>query len=124
MLSYVGSYDFEGFTAIRQISEPALARRRGFLFVFVIRQRVSRENGDECLFQFMPVFVSDQGQIDESALYAAVTKEAAENPTGKPRPPDSSAAFELAKQHIEEKLSLWDWIEEVEFVGLSWVEFK
>jgi hypothetical protein len=109
---------------LRALRLSVRSANRGFLFVFVIRQRVSRENGDECLFQFMPVFVSDQGQIDESALYAAVTKEAAENPTGKPRPPDSSAAFELAKQHIEEKLSLWDWIEEVEFVGLSWVEFK
>ena len=123
-LSYVGSYDFGGLTAIRQINEPSLAGRSGFLFAFVLRKRMSREDGDECLFQFLPVFVSADGQIDESALSAAVTKEAVENPESKTCPPDSSAAFEIAKRHVEEKLTLWDWIEEVEFLGLSWVKFK
>ena len=49
--------------------------------------------------------------------------EAAERPASKISPPDPSPAFEIAKHHIEEKLNLWDWIEEVEFLGLSWVEF-
>jgi len=84
---------------------------------------VSREDGDECLFQFLPVFVSADGQVDESALSAAVTKEAVESPDSKVCPPDASVAFETAKRHIEAKLSLWDWVEEVEFLGLSWVQF-
>src|SRR5439155_15587919 len=124
MLSHVGSYDFGGLTAIRQINESSLAGRSGFLFAFVLRKRVTREDGDECLFEFLPVFVSAEGQIDESALPAAVTKEAAENTTPKAKPPDASAPFEIAKRHVEKKLSLWDWTEEIEFLGLSWVEFK
>jgi hypothetical protein len=123
-LSYVGSYDFGGLTAIRQINEPSLAGRSGFLFAFVLRKRVTREDSDECLFQFLPVFVASDGKIDEAALPAAVTKEATENPTPKTNPPDPSAAFTIAKQHVEAKLQLWDWIEEVEFLGLSWVEFR
>jgi ERCC4-related helicase/HKD family nuclease len=123
-LSYVGSYDFGGLTAIRQISEPTLASRSGFLFAFILRKRVTREDGDECLFEFLPVFVSADGQIDEIALYAAVTKNAVEIPTKKTSPPDPSAAFEIAKRHIEDKLKLWDWTEEVEFLGLSWVVFS
>lgn len=122
-LSYVGSYDFGGLTAIRQINEPALAGRSGYLFAFVLLQRVNREDGNECLFQFQPVFVSADGQVDKSALAAAVAMEAAERPTSKISPPDPSPAFEIAKRHIEETLNLWDWTEEVEFLGLSWVEF-
>ena len=123
-LSYVGSYDFGGLTAIRQINEPALAGRAGFLFAFVLRKRMSREDCDECLFQFLPVFVSAEGQIDESALFRRLTNQAVEGLTSKISPPDSSAAFEIAKRHIEDKLNLWDWVEEVEFLGLSWVEFR
>ena len=96
MLAYVGSYDFGGLTAVRQINEPSLAGRSGFLFAFVLRKRVTREDGDECLFQFVPVFVSAGGEIDDSALSAAVTKEAAESPGPKARPPDPSAAFEAS----------------------------
>jgi len=122
-LSYVGSYDFGGLTAIRQITEPTLAGRAGYLFAFVLLKRVSREDGDECLFQFLPVFVSAEGQIDESARSAAVAKEANEQSASNISPPDPSPAFEIAKRHIEKTLNLWDWTEEVEFLGLSWVEF-
>src|SRR5947207_6533956 len=88
-LSYVGSYDFGGLAAIRQIREAALAGRSGFLFAFVLRNRVTREDGDECLFQFLPVVVSPAGQIDESALSAAVTKESLESATATICPPDA-----------------------------------
>jgi hypothetical protein len=44
-ISYVGSYDFGGITAIRHISEPQLAGQSGYLFLFVVRQRVGREDG-------------------------------------------------------------------------------
>jgi ERCC4-related helicase/HKD family nuclease len=123
-LSYVGSYDFGGLTAIRQINDPSLAGRSGFLFAFVLRKRVTREDSDECLFEFVPVFVSAEGKVEESALAAAVTKEAVQVSPSKISPPDPSAAFEIAKKHVDEKLNLWDWIEEMEFLGLSWVEFR
>lgn len=122
-LSYVGSYDFGGLTAIRQIHEPKLAGRSGFLFAFVVRQRVTREDGDECLFQFTPVFVTADGQIDEAALAIAVTRNATDTPAKSSPPPDVSAAFEAAKKHLEQKLGLWDWDDDVEFLGVSWVEF-
>ena len=41
MLQYAGSYDFGGLTAVRHITEPKLAGRSGFLFVFVVRQRIT-----------------------------------------------------------------------------------
>lgn len=124
MLLYVGSYDFGGLTAIRQINEPSLSGRSGYLFVFVVRKRVTREDGDECFFQFSPVFVSNDGQIDESALSAAVTKEAIDSSNPQIYPRDPSAPFEIAKRYLESKLSLWDWDDEVELLKLSWVVFS
>lgn len=123
MLSHVGSYDFGGLTAIRNIHEPRLAGRSGFLFGFVVRQRVTREDGDECLFQFTPVFVTADGDIDEDALAIAVTRDATEAQAKGPVPPEGSAAFDIARSHLEQKFGLWDWADDVEFLGISWVTF-
>jgi superfamily II DNA/RNA helicase len=122
-LSHVGSYDFGGLTAIRDIHEPTLAGLSGFLFAFVVRQRVTREDGDECLFQFTPVFVTAAGAIDEAALAVAVTRDATETQAKGPVPPEGSAAFDIARSHLETKFGLWDWADDVEFLGMSWVTF-
>ncbi|HXG65172.1 MAG TPA: helicase-related protein [Blastocatellia bacterium] len=124
MLAYAGSYDFGGLAAIRQISAPKLAGRSGFLFAFIIRQRITREGNDECLFKFEPVFVTAEGRIDNEVLQAAVTQAAVEEPTGKLTAPDPAVAFRAAKQYVEQKEGLWDWGDDVEFLGLSWVEFR
>jgi ERCC4-related helicase/HKD family nuclease len=123
-LSYVGSYDFGGLTAVRRIRQPELAGRAGFLFVFVTRQRVTREDGDECLFQFSPVFVDVEGNVDDKALTAAVVGEADENGASTTSTADPSKAFTAAKQYLENKLGLWDWNDDAEFIGMSWVEFS
>ena len=119
----MGSYDFGGLTAVRRIEFPALAGRSGFLFVFVVRRRVSREDAEECLFEFRPVFVTPTGEVDEEALQPAVNQSAAEIPQGDSSVPDPSAAFRAAQKHLEETAELWDWFDDVEFIGLSWVEF-
>jgi len=123
MLSHVGSYDFGGLTAIRQIKDPSLAGRSGYLFGFVVRKRVTREDGDECLFQFAPVFVSGAGLIEESMLSAAVTKESVDSAQSQVSPSDPAAAYEAAKRHLEQSLNLWDWDDEVECLGMSWTVF-
>jgi ERCC4-related helicase len=123
MLSCAGSYDFGGLAVIRHVQSQALAGRSGFLFLFVIRQRITREDSDECLFQFQPVFVTADGQIDNEALAPAVTGMAVDNPASKCTPPDPSFAFAAAKTHAENEVGLWDWIDDVEFLGISWVEF-
>ncbi|HJP92339.1 MAG TPA: helicase-related protein [Pyrinomonadaceae bacterium] len=124
MLSYAGSYDFGGLTTIRHIQSPKLAERSGYLFTFVARQRITRDGGDECLFQFEPVFVNRDGWVDNEALETAVTATAIEADMTKCIPPDPVDAFETARTHLENKLALWDWIDDVEFLGMSWVEFR
>jgi hypothetical protein len=123
MLEYTGSYDFAGLTAVRRIAEPKLAGRSGFLFLFVVRQRIAHEGGDECLFEFQPVFVSNDGKVDDDAVAAAVTQTAKdEEPSSKI--PEPASSYAVAKQHLEAKRGLWDWSDDVEFLGLSWVEFR
>jgi hypothetical protein len=124
MLSYAGSYDFGGLASIRHIQSPKLAGRSGYLFIFVARQRITRDGGDECLFQFQPVFVNRDGVIDDESLETAVTAMAIEADTTKCTPPDPIDAFETARTRLESKLALWDWIDDVEFLGMSWVEFR
>jgi len=123
MLAYVGSYDFGGLTAMRRIAAPKLAGRSGFLFVFVIRQRITREDGDECLFQFEPVFVTAHGQVDNEALALAVTGTSVEERADETQAPDPQTAFAAAQRDVERRLQLWDWADDVEFLALSWVEF-
>jgi hypothetical protein len=123
MLSYVGSYDFGGLAAIRRISEPKLAGHRGFLFIFVVRQRITRENGDECLFKFEPIFVTADGRIDNETLMSATNGTSVEEHSNGTQVPDPQIAFEAAQRDIEDRLQLWDWTDDVEFLALSWVEF-
>jgi hypothetical protein len=123
MLEYAGCYDFGGLTALRRIAAPELAGRSGCLFLFVIRERIGHEAGDECLFQFQPVFVDKQGNLDPEAAAAAVSAwvkdDKATQVATDPRP-----LFDLARQHLEQTLGLWSWEDDVEFIGLSWVEFR
>ena len=124
MLEHVGSYDFGGLTAVRQIVSKEFAGRSGYLFVFIVRERISREDGDECLFRFCPVFVDSSGKVDETLLAAAVTESAVEDAKATAQPPDPAMLFETAKRWLEENGGVWDWDDDVEFVGMSWVEFQ
>jgi len=124
MLAYAGSYDFGGLTAVREIVAPEFAGRTGFLFVLVIRHRMARGDGDECLFEFAPVFVTADGEVDESAVKAAVEYTASGSHEIAIVPPEADVAFRAAKKHLEAKVGLWDWEDDVEFLGMSWVVFK
>jgi hypothetical protein len=123
MLEYVGSYDFGGLTAIRQISSSELAGQSGYLFIFVVRQRITREDGDECLFRFCPVFVDADGRVNEKALEAAIAGHALDNSDTSFHPADPAEFFEIAKAWLESSIDIWDWIDDVEFVSLSWTFF-
>jgi len=123
MLAYVGSYDFGGLTAIREISAPEIAGIEGFLFIFVIRRRIAREDGDEYLFELAPVFSTTEGKVDEAALGFAMRYTTGSGASAA-NPPDPGVAFKAVRKHLEQKAGIWDWDEDVEFIGLSWVVFK
>jgi hypothetical protein len=123
MLSYVGCYDFGGLTANRRIVAKELAGISGCLFAFVVRRRITRENGDECLFDFCPVFVRTDKSLDPAAAWAAVNLSASADAAQITNPSLTADLFGVAKTHLEQSASLWDWEEDVEFIGMSWVVF-
>lgn len=123
MLAYVGSYDFGGLTAARRISAPTLHGQSGYLFVFIVRQLITREDGDECLFKFEPVFVTSAGEVDQEAATSAVALAADESSPSSHAGPDIKSTFATAQKYLQEKSGIWDWADDVEFLGLSWVEF-
>ncbi|RJP35821.1 MAG: hypothetical protein C4547_08710 [Phycisphaerales bacterium] len=109
-------------SAIRRIECSELAGTTGYLFAFVVRRRITREGGDECLFDFYPVFVRRGGGVDEAAARVAVERQATEAGSNL-TPPNELEFFEIARTHVEKSANLWDWEDDVEFVGLSFVEF-
>lgn len=64
------------------------------------------------------------GAVDEEAVEAAVALPAAEVAESGTALGDPEDALAKAKKHLEETIGLWDWVDDVEFVGLSWVEFR
>ena len=122
MLAYVGSYDFGGLTAVRSVADSKLAGLCGFLFVFVRRERISREDGDECLFHFEPVFATADGEIRDDAVEVAVSKGSAQLATDR-QPPDAERAFRAARAYLEQQSNVWDWEDDIEFLGLAWTVF-
>ncbi len=122
MLEYAGSYEFGGLTAVRRIPHPELAGQSGYFFLFVVRQRIANEAVDECLFHFHPVFVGSDQQVSEEAAAASTLLEARDEAASGSLPA-SQPFFDIAKQSLENKIGLWDWEDDVEFLGLSWVEF-
>jgi ERCC4-related helicase len=123
MLEHIGSYDFGGLTAMRQIASREFAGQEGYLFVFVVRERITREDGDECLFRFSPVFVDTEGKVNEKAMIAALAGSTIEDIETSIQPPEPVKSYEIAKKWLEQKAAIWDWVDDVEFVGLSWVSF-
>jgi ERCC4-related helicase len=122
MLEHVGSYDFGGLTAVRVIKDNDFRGKSGYLFVFIVRRRITREDGDECLFDFRPVFVTDEGVIDDAAAQIAATRQAEEG-QGSSAPVGIDEKYQLGKEHLEKVVDLWDWSDDIEFIGASWVQF-
>ncbi len=123
MLEYVGSYSFGGLTARRCLPNSKLAGRSGFLFLFVVRQRITPDVADECLFQFYPVFVRKDRKVDDEAAVAAVTLSAKDDGSAESIP-DADGYYEVAKQHLDDTVQPWSWDDDVQFLGANWVEFK
>ncbi|MCH7472032.1 DEAD/DEAH box helicase family protein [bacterium] len=123
MLKHVGSYDYGGITAAMQLDVEGLAGLSGYLLILVIRERIAREGDDECVFSLQPVFVSAQGKVDNAGL-ALLDDPAGTEVIGMPEDvPDPLKAVSIAREHLEQRAAVWDWDDDVEFVGMAWVEF-
>lgn len=134
MLRYIGEYEFGGQTAVRVVrtadvtGEEGLA---GYQFNFTVRRRVAREDGDEYLFDMHAVVVDAESAVNEELSGVAAREYSCEDCD------DSKVAcalrglerliveqaFEIAKEHLQKKTSLWDWDEDVDLIGVAKVVF-
>lgn len=64
--------------------------------------------------------MDDEGKINPRAASAALSKSSSSNPPSVP-PGNIEGAFEVAKTHLEGRI--WDWTDDVEFLGVAWVQF-
>ncbi len=64
------------------------------------------------------------GKVDEALLSPAVTESALQDAKASTPSPNPAKAFETARKWLEEKVGVWDWDDDVEFIGTSWVEFR
>jgi hypothetical protein len=67
------------------------------------------------------VFVTGDGEVDDEAGSAAIRLEASDEQVGTPPAPESH--FQVARECLTSRANMWDWDDDVEFLGLSWVEF-
>jgi hypothetical protein len=84
---------------------------------------MAREDCDEYLFELAPAFSTAEGEVNETALDFAM-RYTTDSAASVVNPPDPGRAFQAVKKYLEQKASIWDWDEDAEFIGLSWVIFK
>jgi superfamily II DNA or RNA helicase len=130
MLEQVGDYTFGGHTTTRVIEVPELARgesRSGVQLNFVVRSRVQREDGDEYLFDTHTVVVRADATLDDELASWAACHYSEEGP---PSPQAARAlraldglsledAYQIAREHLEGQVQLWDWDEDVDLIGVA-----
>jgi superfamily II DNA or RNA helicase len=122
MLKACGDVSFSGYCAQRYVKNPKANPRCGYAFNFIVRQRIHRDDHEEFLFALYPIFVEDDGTIDDIAAkvclesYSDTLNREIQVHLG----PDD--AFQIAKERLEKQVkNIWDWEEDVSLLNLALV---
>jgi superfamily II DNA or RNA helicase len=124
----IGDYDFGGHIATRAVEVKGLhSPKAGYQFNFAVRSHVRREDGDEFLFDLHTMVVLPDGTLDEELAQAVASSFCLEQdisayaPTGLAmlRSITVEDAYEVAKAHLEKRINVWDWDEDVELIGIA-----
>jgi hypothetical protein len=127
MLKVCGDVSFGGYCAVRHIESRRVKPCTGFQLHFIIRERILREDHEEFLFTFCPVFVREDGSIDEVTTRVCLesyshtsAKEYGDKPLDAGIRPDQ--AFAIAKAHLQKNIqNIWDWDEDVSLLNVAFV---
>ncbi|MBI4487688.1 MAG: DEAD/DEAH box helicase [Deltaproteobacteria bacterium] len=129
MLKACGDVSFGGYCAARYVKSQKVRPGIGYQFNFIVRQRIQREDHEEFLFSLHPVFVRDDGSVDNIA--AGVCLESYSHPSPKDPQEEGKAglrpdkALKIAKVDVQEKVqSIWDWNEDVSLLHLALVRIS
>jgi hypothetical protein len=130
MIRRVGDYGFGGHTALRVIEAKGLGSpepKVGYQFIFTVRSRVQREDGDEYLFDLHTIVALVDGGSDEKLAQVAASQFSADGdlsadacaPLAELEALGLDQAFQLAKAALEKRAQFWDWDEDVELIGVA-----
>jgi len=123
MLDYIGSYDFGGLATSRRIKNKKYKGLKGYQFNFIQKKVIPQEIvGDEYLFTFHSIFISDNDKINEDIAKTLVNAESLEEGSIY-SDPTSSKKLEKIKNYMEKRLDIWDWDEEIDILNISRIEF-
>jgi hypothetical protein len=99
-----------------------MADRCGYAFNFIVRQRIHRDDHEEFLFSLHPVFVADDGTIDD--VTAKLSLECYSSSFSSELKIDIAPDhdFEIAKDRLQKQVkNMWDWEEDVTLLNLAQV---
>src|SRR5262249_25527629 len=122
MLKACGDVGFGGYFTRRYVKSSRPAGLCGYAFNFIVRQRIHRDGNEEFMFSLHPVFVADDGAIDDYAAKVSLESYGLslnDQVEVKLAPDD---AFEIAKGRLQEEVkTIWDWEEDVSLLNLALV---
>ena len=122
MLKACGDVGFGGYCAKRYIKSLKAAARFGYAFNFIVRQRIHRDDHEEFLFSLHPIFVTDEGTIDDVSAKLSLESysDSLHREIHVNLGPDD--AFEIAKGRLQKEVkTIWDWEEDVSLLNLALV---
>jgi hypothetical protein len=90
-----------------------------------VRQRIHRDDHEDFLFSLHPIFVTDDGTIDDVAVKMSLESYSLPINTEFKVHLQPDDAFESAKSRLQTEVkTIWDWEEDVTLLNLALVAFR
>ena len=118
VLNHCGSVDFGGLTSLKEVNRSQSLSVNGTLFNFTIKVIKKTLDGETILFEFVPVFVRDDGTVGSEETTQAIISALDEAKTTAKQealpPEDVEALFEKAKYQALTQCAQYDpWDDDV-----------
>ena len=118
VLKYCGSVDFGGLACSRVVRLLSFPSGNGTLFNFTVKVSKETQDGESIFFEFIPVFVHDNGKVDSEEATQRIVSELAESKimsTKEALPFEyAEPLFEKAKDQVLTQCAQYDlWDEDV-----------
>jgi len=124
MLSFCGDYDFGGHTTKRVFKDSDCKGQEGIQFNFIVRSIITREDGDEYVFDLHPVGIDENYSYNEKMTKSAIENYSEKSKFADVKSVDINKAYTVARQYLEKKLEkLWDWDEDVLLLNIAFIKF-
>lgn len=124
-IQHCGSVEFGGYATSRKVIDPDLAGTKGIHFNFVVKVTCATADGEAIAFEFAPVFLDENGELNEDAAQSGLLKRSEPAST----PPwasgiDLDSSYQQAHRKVVDKFaSAGVWDEDVVCLNAALTEF-